>query len=303
MTAKAKGRDRGIERPRLPLRRPRTLLVEDEFKALRRRRDLLRMKDLDVISATSKKEALDRLRAIEFRVDVVLTDLNLTAGEGPKDAIDVAEAVLEHSNHSVPMYAYSGKVRDLPEASSDLFKDVVLKTASSRQVRKVFNDASEDAHAHFAGSVKQAEGLLAVLERGTGQVSNEDVDLIRDLIPGSVPHPKSELWIPERIGFLRLSEHGVGVPYGITHRPSDPSRSCAGVIGHDYLYGYGQDDDEAVDTLQDVVLGFAELIGERNNLSVSDLNVAVGASRRLMKLILGIIAREKEFEDRNAVQA
>ena len=87
---------RSTEPPRLPIRHPRTLLVEDEFKALRRRRDLLRMKDLDVISASSKEEALDRLKAIEFRVDVVLTDLNLTADSGARDAVEVAQAVAEH---------------------------------------------------------------------------------------------------------------------------------------------------------------------------------------------------------------
>ena len=284
--------DRSTAPPRLPLRHPRTLLVEDEFKALRRRRDLLRMKDLDVISASSKEEALDRLKAIEFRVDVVLTDLNLTSGGGARDAVEVAQAVVEHWGESVRIYAYSGKIRDLPESARELFRKFVLKTATSRDVREVFNEAAEDARSHFMTLVEYAEGLLSARAIGASEMSNGDVDLIRDLIPGSVPPVESGWWIPEKVGFLRLSESGVGVPYGITH---GRGRLNASVIGHNYLYGYGESAEEAASALQDVVLGFAELIGEETSPRVSDLDVAVGDSRRLRKLILAILAREGEL--------
>jgi CheY-like chemotaxis protein len=289
---------RSTEPPRLPIRHPRTLLVEDEFKALRRRRDLLRMKDLDVISASSKEEALDRLKAIEFRVDVVLTDLNLAAGVGARDAVEVAQAVAEHWAQNVSIYAYSGKILDLPESAHDLFKNFVLKTATSRDVRQVFNAAAEDARRHFMASVGYAEGLLSALEIGATEISNGDIDLIRDLIPGSAPSAETGWWIPEQIRFLRLSESGVGVPYGIMH---DHDRLCASVIGHDYLYAYGSSTEEAASALQDVVLGFAELVGEESSPRVSDLDVVVGDSRRLRKLILAILAREREFEGNDVV--
>lgn len=289
---------RSIEPPRLPIRHPRTLLIEDELRALRRRRDLLRMKDLDVISASSKEEALDRLKAIEFRVDVVLTDLNLSADGGAKDAVEIAQAVAEHWNQSIPIYAYSGKIRDLPESARQLFKNFVLKTATSRDVRQVFNAAAEDARQHFTASVRYAEGILSAAEIGTAEISNGDVDLIRDLIPGSVPPVENGWWMPEQVRFLRLSESGVGIPYGIVH---DHGRLCASVIGHNYLYGYGSNAQEASDTLQDVVLGFAELVGEESSPRVSDLDLAVGDSRRLRKLILAILAREGELEGDDVV--
>ena len=256
------------------------------------------MKDLDVISASSKEEALDRLKAIEFRVDVVLTDLNLTADGGARDAVEVAQAVAGHWEQSVPIYAYSGKIYDLPESARQLFKNFVLKTASSRDVRQVFNAAAEDARQHFMASVRHAEGLLSAVEIGTTEISNGDVDLIRDLIPGSVPPIESGWWIPEQVGFLRLSESGVGVPYGIVH---GHGRLCASVIGHGYLYGYGSSAEEAADALQNVVLGFAELIGEEASPRGSDLDLAVGDSRRLRKLILAILAREGELEGDDVV--
>jgi len=298
MQAATRQSDQSTTPPRLPLRHPRTLLVEDEFKALRRRRDLLRMKDLDVISASSKEEALDRLKAIEFRVDVVLTDLNLTSGGGAREAVEVAQAVAEHRGERVPIYAYSGKIYDLPESAHELFKRFVLKTATSREVRDVFNEAAEDARSHFMALVEYAEGLLSTRGIAHSEIRNGDVDLIRDLIPGSVPPVESGWWVPEKVGFLRLSDSGIGVPYGITH---DRGRVSASVIGHNYLYGYGNSAEEAANALQDVVLGFAELIGEEASPRVSDLDVAVGDSRRLRKLILGILAREEELEADDAV--
>lgn len=284
--------------PRLPLRHPRSLLVEDEFKALRRRRDLLRMKDLDVISASSKEEALDRLEAIEYRVDVVLTDLNLTSAGGAREAVEVAQAVAENWGKRVPIYAYSGKTRDLPESAHGFFKKFVLKTAPSPEVREAFNEAAEDARRHFMALVEYAEGLLSTREVVPSEMRNGDVDLIRDLIPGSVPPVESGWWVPEKVGFLRLSDSGIGVPYGITR---GHGRVSASVIGHNYLYGYGNSPEAAASALQDVVLGFAELIGEEASPRVSDLDVAVGDSRRLRKLILGILAREEELEEDDAV--
>ena len=165
-------------------------------------------------------------------------------------------------------------------------------------MRQVFNAAAEDARRHFMTSVGYAEGLLSAVEIGATEINNGDVDLIRDLIPGSIPPVENGWWIPEHVGFLRLSESGVGVPYGIAH---GHGRLCASVIGHGYLYGYGSSAEEAVSALQDVVLGFAELIGEEASPRVSDLDLAVGDSRRLRKLMLAILAREGELEGYDVV--
>jgi CheY-like chemotaxis protein len=289
----AKRRRKAPEVVHLPLRRPRTLLVEDEFEALRRRRDLLRMKDLDVVSATSKPEALDRLRALGFKVDVVLTDLNLTPDGGAADAVDVAMEVASQSGRSVPIYAYSGKLRDLPAGSNELFRDMVLKTATSRRIREMFNRASEDAFRHFLVSVEQAEAVLTGLTAEGGHISSEDLSLIRDLVPGAAV--EEGWWIPETVGFLQLTDQGVGVPYGISHYGKEGRRICASVIGHDYLYAYGRTAEESVDALRDVVLGFVNLFSEEPKSGDLEEDT-VGVSQRLRELILALLTRQEELE-------
>jgi len=280
----------------LPTRRPRSLLVEDEHPALLRRRDLLRMKDVDVIEATSKAEALARLRDIGFRVDVVMTDLNLTADADTIEGLDVAQAVSDHSGQGVPLYAYSGKRRVLSDDRRRLFKAIVLKSATSSHVREIFNKASEDAYQHFNASVKRAESLLSGLQSETRSLSPPEVSLIRDLVSGAVPSSWPATTIPDRVGFLSLTEHGVGVPYGLTTRKERPDRIYASVIGHEYLYGYGADADDAVAALEDVVSGFAELVYDDNTESrLGETDNAVGPSRRMRKLLFALRSREEEL--------
>jgi CheY-like chemotaxis protein len=286
----------GGRRARLPVRKPRSLLVEDEYPALLRRRDLLRMKDLDVIEATSKAEALDRLRDIGFRVDVVMTDLNLTPESDTLEGVDVAQVVSDHWGKGVPIYAYSGKWRVFEDDRRKLFKAVVLKSDTSKRVREIFDRASEDAFRHFDATVRRAEGLLEGLKGDAEPLSPPEVGLIRDLVAGAVPSPEPVPTIPDRVGFLPLTEHSVGVAYGITSRGSAPLRVYAAVIGHEYLYGYGSTPDEAVTGLEDVVRGFAELVHGRYEPGLGDADEAVGESRRMRKLLLALYAREEELE-------
>jgi hypothetical protein len=257
------------------------------------------MKDLDVISAMSKPEALDRLRALGFKVDVVLTDLNLTPDGGAADAVDVAIEVASHSGSSVPIYAYSGKLYDLPPRSHALFSDMVLKTATSRRIREMFNRASEDALQHFLVSVERAEAVLTGLTAEGKRIGGEDLSLIRDLVPGAAV--EEGWWIPETVGFLKLTDQGVGVPYGISHPGKERRLICANVIGHDYLYAYGQTAEESVDALRDVVLGFVDqFTGEAKS---GDLEDTVSVSRRLRKLILALLARQEELKGEDNVSA
>ena len=287
---------------RLPTRRPRSLLVEDEHPALLRRRDLLRMKDLDVIEATSKAEALDRLRDIGFRVDVVMTDLNLTADADTIEGVEVAQAVSDHWGQGVPLYAYSGKRRVLSDDRRRLFKDVVLKSATSGRVREVFNRASVDAQRHFAASVERAESLLSGLGSEPRPLSPPDLSLVRDLVAGAVPAAWPAPTIPDKVGFLALSKHGVGVPYGLTSRKDRPGRTYASVIGHEYLCGYGANSREAVTALEDVVAGFAGLVYEDDGEGgLGDADNAVGPSRRMRKLLFGMRAREEELTSHDVV--
>jgi CheY-like chemotaxis protein len=292
--------DRRVGRPflraRLPTRRPRSLLVEDEYPALARRRDLLRMKDLDVIEATSEGEAIDRLKEIGFRVDVVMTDLNLTAGADTVEGVDVAQVIADVSGQGVPLYAYSGKRQVLAEDRQRIFKDVVLKSASSSRVREVFNSAARDARHHFDVAVERAERLLTPLTPKPAVLGRAEVTLIRDLVAGAVPSGWPDAKIPDSVGFLPLRDYNVGVPYGIQSRPERSGRIYASVIGHEYLYGYGADAREAADALEDVMRGYSGLVEEEDlDSDLSDANGAVGPSRRMRKLLLALRAREKEL--------
>jgi hypothetical protein len=83
---------------------------------------------------------------------------------------------------------------------------------------------------------------------------------VRGLVAGAVPAAWPAPTIPDKVGFLALSKHGVGVPYGLTSRKDRPGRTYASVIGHEYLCGYGANSSEAVTALEDVVAGFAGLV-------------------------------------------
>jgi len=98
------------------------------------------------------------------------------------------------------------------------------------------------------------------------------------------------------VGFLSLTEHGVGVPYGLMTRKERPDRIYASVIGHEYLYGYGADADDAVAALEDVVSGFAELVYDDNTESrLGETDNGVGPSRRMRKLLFALRSREEEL--------
>jgi CheY-like chemotaxis protein len=283
------------ERPRLPLRRPRTLLVEDEVKALLRRRDLFLMKDLDVIAVRSKSEALERLQAIGFRVDAVMTDLNLTADSDSIEGIEVAAAVADRSSGTVPIYGYSGKERSLPKNFRGLFRDVVLKTDSSRRVREVFREASEEAFKHFNVSAERAETLLAGVASQPFAVPRGDLTLIRDLTAGSGSAVET-FEVPDRVGFLPLTSDNVGVAYGLVTSRRKRSLSYARIIGHEYLYGYGADADEAVEALRDVMLAFANTMYTADGTWAADSDEAVGPSRRLRRLMHALHSRQERLD-------
>ncbi len=210
-------------------------------------------------------------------------------------------SVADHWGQGVPLYAYSGKRRVLSDDRQRLFTDVVLKSATSSRVREVFNRASEDARRHFDASVERAESLLSRRESQPQPLSPPDLNLIRDLVAGAVPSAWPATTVPDSVGFLPLSERGVGVPYGLVSRRERPDRTYASVIGHEYLYGYGANADEAVAALEDVVAGFAELVYQDDEGGLSDAENAVGPSRRMRKLLFALRTREEELAKHDVV--
>jgi CheY-like chemotaxis protein len=268
----------------LPVRRPRSLLVEDQVGQLDRRKELLRAHDLEVFPATSKGEALGRLRSVNFKVDVVIADLNLQPDESSLGGVEVAEVVADHSGRSIPIYAYSGKVTELPAESRYYFKQVVLKSESARAVRELFESASRDAARHFEQVEDRAMRVAQQVAETPLRLKPYDVFLLTDIIAGSRPSRPDEV-VPDAVGILRLGRDGeLGVPYGVTTDDSLPQgpRTYARPLGHEYLYGYGEDPDGAVASLREVLLGFATLI-EKNGLD------AVGPSRRMRKLLHALL--------------
>jgi len=275
---------------RLPLRRPRGLLVENEYLQLLSRRDLLRLLNLDVVYAMSSAEALDQLRNLQFRVDVVVTDLNLVEGSGEMEGVDVAAAVSDNSGGGIPVYAYSGKRDRLERESRHLFRAVVLKSEPLSKVKDVFEEATQEAVRHFGNAVDRAARILSGVTVVPRRLDPPDVTLIRDLVAGAAPSAlPPRAGIPEAVGFLLLDrEAGVGVPYGI-----EPGSEILGgegfyasVVGHDYLYGYGLDRNAAVSHLEDVLRGFLD--------TVDLTQPAVGHSRRLRKLLAALTRGEEQ---------
>ena len=229
---------------RLPVRRPRSLLVEDDITQLERRRELLRFRNVDVISATSRQEALSRLRSLQFTVDVAVVDLNLEPESAELGGVAVAEAIGDNSGGSVPVYAYSGKTSSLDPEQRRHFKRVALKSSSSRLSRKLLNDAAMEARGHFEARAARGVGVAARLSSGPKALDRPDVDLLRDLLAGSLTLLEPRRRNPEAVGVLALDE--VGVPYALESLSGQgEERILASVLGHEYIYGLGANGDEA----------------------------------------------------------
>lgn len=262
----------------MPLRRPRSLLVEDQVEQLDRRRELLRLRNLDVIPATSKAEAIGRLRSVNFRVDVVVTDLNLESGEGTLEGIDVAAVVNDVSGRSIPVYAYSGKTQGLPNDVRRLFVEVLLKSETSKDARGLFARAAQNAFSHFEDRAERAQVVIEKVREEPKPLPDADVTLLRDMIAGTTLLGEGPLTYPEAVGLLLVPEGGA-LPYGIESRQgSEGRRVYASVLGHEYLYGVGADEERAVRALDDVMAGASQMVED-------DRRAAVGPSRRMRRLL------------------
>jgi hypothetical protein len=166
----------------------------------------------------------------------------------------------------------------------------VLKSSFSARIRDVFSAAAEAGKAHFAQQVDRAEALLAPLQTEPRKLAVDEVELVRDLVAGSVPSPTPTAGSSDAVGFLKLDTHGVGIPFGLSASITrDDPRVYAAVLGHHYLEGFGRSEDEAVEMLRAVVLGFLELTGRDDSHSV-------GASARMRKLMHALRYRADQAE-------
>jgi CheY-like chemotaxis protein len=282
------GQDSSPAPPRLhlPLRKPRTLLVEDEVKQLDLRRELLQLRNLEVIPASSRAEAVNRLQSVDYEVDVVVTDLNLDESASVAGGVGVARAVSEHSGRAIPVYAYSGKSESMPSGDRNLFKKFVLKASKTTDVRAMFDEATSDANEHFRRRVARAHDIIEPLAQKPHQLNPQEVSLLRDLMAGAVrtlgvPRVRQ----PESVGLLVLAE-AAALPYVIEIREERVGvRFYASVLGHEYLFGYGQSEDEASGNLQAIVEGYVTLVNHEKDI------YAVGPSRRMRKMLKALFSR------------
>jgi CheY-like chemotaxis protein len=260
---------------RLPIRRPRGLLVEDEVSQLDRRRELLRLRDIDVITAFSRREAIERLQAIGFQVDVLLTDLNLTESNNDLDGVEVAAVLSDYSGAAVPAYAYSGKTTDLPRELQRHFIQVVLKSASIESSRRLLDAAAASANAHLQIRADRMQTILSGLGDGPRKVGDGDVRFMRDLVSGAT----SRFEIPEAVGVLELDD-SIGIPFGMTSKiVNGHERYYASILGHEYVYGYASDPETATDTMKQAMFAYSELIEEAGSVS------SIGNSKRLRRFL------------------
>lgn len=270
----------------LPLRKPRTLLVEDEVEQLDLRRELLQLRNLEVIPASSRTEAVNRLQSVNYEVDVVVTDLNLDESASVAGGVGVARAISEHSGRAIPVYAYSGKSESMPSGDRNLFKRFVLKASKTADVRAMFDEATSDANEHFRQRVARAHEIIGPLAHRPHQLHPQEISLLRDLMAGAVhtlgmPRVRQ----PQSVGLLVLAG-AAALPYAIEIREEKVGiRFYASVLGHEYLYGYGQSEDEASGNLQTIVEGYATLVSREKDI------YAVGPSRRMRKMLKALYSR------------
>lgn len=267
----------------LPLRKPRSLLVEDEVEQLDLRRELLRLRNLDVIPATSRTEAMNRLRSVDYDVDVVVTDLNLDESAAEAGGVGVARAVSEHSGGAIPVYAYSGKAESVSRNERELFKKLVLKASKMDEVRSMLEEATSDANEHFQRRAARAHNIIRPLANKPRQLPPQELSLLRDLMAGAVrTFALPRIRQPVSVGVVVL-HNTAAIPYAIEVREETVgTRYYASVLGHEYLYGYGRSASEAGHCLRDVIEGFATLVDEEKDIN------AVGPSHRLRKLLRAV---------------
>lgn len=266
---------------RVPFRRPRTLLVEDDSQGLDSRRELLRHREVEVVPATSRKEAVGRLQALSFRIDALLTDLNLADGGSELGGVEIAELIADHSGRSIPAFAYSGDVQHLPPESRAHFTDVRLKGSRGWDAsRKLLDETAAAASQHLGRQVAWAVTLLEHRVTESSPVSETDIARLRDLISGAVRRTGSSFH-PDAVGVLELPAR-VSLPYVIgTRTVAGRTRCIAALVGHEYLFGYGADEEEAAGTLRDALVGMVKLVDAEDGR-------ALGSSKRLRQLIQSI---------------
>jgi CheY-like chemotaxis protein len=266
--------------PWLPFRRPRAMLVEDQIQQLDRRRQLLRLRDVEVVPATSKQEAILRLQTLSYDIEALVTDLNLNESQvGLIEGVDVAEAVADHSGNAIPSFAYSGKTMALPPQSRRLFIEVSLKSSSFDESRRLLDSAVDHATVYFDSKVRRATAILGPAMESPTDIAEQEWRLLRNLVAGASAETSGKR--PEAVGLLQIADGKMAVPYAIASRlVGNNQRYYASTVGHEYLYGYASTPDSAADSLRDVITGFAQTVQSDDTTTLS-----VGASKRLRRFL------------------
>ncbi len=247
--------------------RPVTLVVEDDERLLRARKELFTDVGFVVLGASSYEEGLREFRTGPA-VDLVILDLNLDRlAPDDRSGVSLARAIRE-TKPSPPVIGYSSffNEEDLVPEDRAMFDAYVPKARlAPRELVTLANEWLE-----LALKYRRSRGHLVAreLER-LGQkyeIRERDFEILRSFLPGlASAGTKQEAESPDELlrsaGFrVRLIEPGeprpsvdgdesrIVAPFLLWIR-SEADATIAEVSGCPELYQYGHDDDDAIHQL------------------------------------------------------
>jgi CheY-like chemotaxis protein len=240
---------------------PMIMIIEDEEKKLKMKKEGLEKRGCRVISIRHSDEAIRGIYATPS-IDLIVTDIDLTGSGTDRSGIAFARFV-KALELDTPLCGYSSKFDDeeLTTEEKEFFDCWYPKaTQSAEQINAMYDALKDKAVDHRLSRMKEADDLIQALKQKYS-IMPEVYDQIRELLLNV--DSSSDI---ERI--LRDANYTLKILH-----PSDVASLCrpvlvwlkksddlfeAEVYGHTTLYGYGETEDIAVDRLIELMQLFAE---------------------------------------------
>jgi CheY-like chemotaxis protein len=242
------------------------LVVDDDARTRNVRKRQLEQRHWNVIVVGSKKEAVTQLNACP-EVDAVLTDLRLdTTVNDDKSGVALARIVRQQFGQ-IPIMAYSAYVADRPLSADErqLFTHVVGKRImKSPEVDKHLGALRDAAIEHRERRRSAAESQMTALNLLHDLETIDAAETVRRLMP----HAKDSADIEESLrsaGYHLELVHSsafrcLATPILVWIREVEDGVE-AEVYGQPALYAHGENADDAVTKLVDLMRLFAEDFG------------------------------------------
>lgn len=256
------------------------LVVEDDLRTQDVRRRQLRDLDAEAIFARTREQALQEIEASPGP-DAVLTDANLDE-HNPRDSsgIQVARDVRDRFGPEIPIMAYSGKLAESPLTEAEA-KELFTRRKSKGimafdDVEDELESLLQDAREYREQRVEMARARREEMRSRILLDTIEPAETVRRLLPDGALSAEVE-GLLEAAGYhLQL------VRSGSFKQSANPllvwtrrfgSVAEAEVYGQPALYSDGDDEQDAVEKLVDLMRLFAE------DFEASDEPVAGPAAR------------------------